>query len=113
MNLDPQTAEQLLTSLLQPWHASLADPAGTQEQVLHRLLQEYARTDYGKSHGAGNIDTLQDYRRSSSPSASYDDYKPLIDRLMAGDTQTLLCEDPIGWAITRGTTQGEIPSLFP
>ena len=105
MNLDPQTAEQLLTSLLKPWHASLENPALTQEGVLHRLLQEYARTDYGKMHGAGNIETLQDYRRAF-PVASYADYKPLIDRLMAGETQLLLWEEPVGWAITRGTTQG-------
>ena len=33
--------------------------------------------------------------------ATYDDYKPLIERVMAGETQLLLWEEPLGWAITR------------
>ena len=106
MNLDPQTAEQMLTFMLKPWHEALENPAVTQEAVLHRLLQEYARTDYGISHGAGNIETLADYR-NAFPVATYEEYKPLIDRLMAGETQLLLWEEPVGWAITRGTTRGE------
>jgi hypothetical protein len=106
MNLDPNTAEQLLSYLLKPWHDSLEDPAKAQEAILHRYLQDYARTDYGKSHGAGNIDSLQEYRRAF-PVSTYDDYWPLIERIMAGDTGILLWEDPVGWAITRGTTRGE------
>ena len=106
MNIDPQTAEQMLTLMLKPWHEALENPIKAQDTVLHRLLQEYARTDYGKSHAAGNIETLQDYRRLF-PVMPYEDYKPLIDQLMLGETQLLLWEEPIGWAITRGTTRGE------
>ena len=54
----------------------------------------------------GQIDTIDDYRRAF-PVATYDDYKPLIDRVMAGDVGLLLAEEPVGWAITRGTTKGE------
>ena len=39
-----------------------ADPAPAQDEVLHRLLQVYAETDYGSRHGAANIDTINDYR---------------------------------------------------
>ena len=35
---------------------------------------------------------------------TYEEYKPLIQRVMAGETGLLLSEEPIGWAITRGTT---------
>jgi hypothetical protein len=34
-------------------------------------------------------------------------YKEMIARVMGGEVELLLWEDPIGWAITRGTTQGE------
>jgi hypothetical protein len=37
----------------------------------------------------------------------YEGYKPLIERVMAGEVSLLLPEEPIGWAITRGTTKGE------
>ena len=106
MNIDPQAAAMLLGQMLKPWHDSLENPGKTQEGVLHNLLKDYARTDYGIQHGASNVSTLEDYRRAF-PIATYDDYKPLIQRTMAGETQLLLCEEPVGWAITRGTTQGE------
>ena len=106
MTMDPQTAAEMLKAQLQPWHEAVADPAGAQEAVLHRLLGEYARTEYGRRHGAGNIETLADYRRAF-PVATYDDFKPLIQRVMAGENELLLWEEPLGWAITRGTTEGE------
>jgi hypothetical protein len=106
MNIDPQAAAQMLEALLQPWHTAIADPARAQEEVLHRLLKDYAQTEYGAQHGATNIAALADYRRAF-PVTSHEGYKPLIERVMAGETRLLLCEEPIGWAITRGTTKGE------
>lgn len=73
---------------------------------LNRLLLDYAKTTYGKEHGANQIETLADYR-GAFPIATYEDYKPLLDRVMEGEVDLLLWEPPIGWAITRGTTKGE------
>jgi hypothetical protein len=106
MNIDPQTASQMLQDQLQPWHDAVGDPARAQEQVLHRLLKDYAQTDYGAQHGASHVDTVEDYRRTF-PVTTYKEYEPLIERVMAGQVRLLLCEEPVGWAITRGTTQGE------
>jgi len=97
---------ELLKAFVQPWHEAVEDPAKAQREVLKRLLEGYAQTDYGAQHGAGQIETVEDYRRAF-PVASYEDYKPLIQRVMAGETKLLLNEEPIGWAITRGTTKGE------
>ncbi len=101
-----QGPADMLRALLQPWHDAVDTPQQAQEEVLHRLLQDYAQTEYGTQHSAGQIDTLADYRRAF-PIASYEDYQPLIERVMAGDTRLLLAEEPAGWAITRGTTKGE------
>jgi len=106
IEIDPQAAEQLLKILLQPWHEAVGDPAAAQRQVIERLLPIYAQTDYGRQHGAENVKTLEDYRRAF-PIATHEDYKPLIQRVMAGEVSLLLTEDPVGWAITRGTTKGE------
>ena len=104
---NPQQMLAMLNALVQPWHAALADPAQAQLQVLTRLLQIYAQTEYGKQHDAAQIGSIDAYRRAF-PVATYDaDYKPLIQRVMAGEVNLLLNEPPIGWAITRGTTQGE------
>lgn len=106
MTLDPQTAVGMIREMLQPWHAAVEDPAKAQQEVLHRFLQDYSRTAYGARHAADKIDGLEDYRRAF-PIARYEDYKPLIEQVMAGDIGALLCEEPLGWAITRGTTRGE------
>ncbi len=100
---DPQA---MLDALLQSWHDAVADPGNAQEEVLDRLLKDYAQTEYGTQHGAGQVEILEDYGRAF-PIATYEDYQPLIERVMAGEVRLLLTEDPVGWAITRGTSKGE------
>jgi hypothetical protein len=96
---DPQA---MLNALLQPWHEAVGDPAKAQQEVLQRLLEGYAQTDYGAQHGTAQIETVEDYRVTT-----YEDYRPLIQQVMAGEVNLLLTEEPVGWAITRGTTKGE------
>jgi hypothetical protein len=96
----------MLNAMLQPWRESVENPAVAQQAALQRLLADYAKTDYGRQHHAANISTLAEYR-SQFPASTYEHYKPLIQRVMGGEVSLLLWEDPIGWAITRGTTKGE------
>ena len=103
---DSQAAAGMLNALLQPWHDAGDDPAKAQQEVLQRLLASYAQTDYGAQHGAAQLETIEGYQRAF-PVATYKDYKPLIQRVMAGEVNLLLSEEPVGWAITRGTTKGE------
>ncbi|MDH4217351.1 MAG: GH3 auxin-responsive promoter family protein [Candidatus Aminicenantes bacterium] len=103
---DPQEAVTKLKQFLQPWHESVVDPEKAQKKVLGVLLELYGQTEYGRRHGAPQIETIEDYRRAF-PVAGYEDFRPLIQRVMAGEVALLLSEPPIGWAITRGTTKGE------
>ena len=101
---DPERIGAMLQGLLQPWHDAVGNPAKAQEDVLHRLLKTYSETEYGAEHGASQVDSVSDYRRAF-PIGTYDDhFKPLIQRVMAGEVGLLLNEAPVGWAITRGTT---------
>ncbi len=95
-----------VTSLLQPWHVAIENPAEAQQKVLEQLLAGYARTGYGKYHKAGEICSVDEYR-AAFPVTTYETYRPLIQQVMAGDSELLLYEEPLGWAITRGTTKGE------
>lgn len=104
--VDSQATIQMLASLLRPWHEAVENPAIAQETVLQRLLRDYARTAYGRQHGAESIDAIATYRQAF-PIMDYESYKPLIDRVMAGEVELLLAEEPVGWAITRGTSKGE------
>ena len=102
----PEAMMQQLKGLLDPWYASIKDPDGFQSKVLTNLLRIYSQTEYGARHGAEKVTGLADYRRSF-PVTTYPEYKPLIEKVMAGETNLLLNEPPIGWAITRGTTGDE------
>jgi hypothetical protein len=101
----PITVENL-QGYLGPWHDSIRDPVAIQESVLRFLLGIYGETDYGRKHHAGKIKSIEDYRQAF-PVCTHEDYKPLIQKVMSGKYQVLLNEEPVGWAITRGTTKGE------
>ncbi|MCK4741602.1 MAG: GH3 auxin-responsive promoter family protein, partial [Anaerolineales bacterium] len=102
-NQDPKA---MLTAMLQPWHDSIADPTSAQKAVLQRLLRDYAKTGYGQKHNAESVQTIEAYQEAF-PIAAYEDFKPMIEGVMAGEVDALLPEEPVGWAITRGTTAGE------
>jgi hypothetical protein len=102
-NSDPQA---MLTQMLDSWHQAVKAPEANQQIVLERYLQDYAQTAYGKQHGAGNVQGIDSYRQTF-PVVTYDDLKPTIERVMAGEEDLLLSEPVVGWAITRGTTQDE------
>jgi hypothetical protein len=96
----------MLNAMLQPWRDSVENPAAAQQAALERLLADYAKTDFGRQHHAASLGTIAEYR-NQFPASTYEDYRPLIERVMAGEVSRLLWEEPIGWAITRGTTKGE------
>ena len=102
---NPQELQAKLKQMLQPWEAALADPASAQEAVLHRLLLQYAQTSYGEAHSAGQIGNLEDYRRAF-PIAKYEDFRPLIQEVMAGDIQKILWEEPLGLGNYSGHHSG-------
>lgn len=103
---DLESIQQILSGLLLPWHNSLENPPASQNEVLHKLVSDYRKTDYGKRKGADHIDSIEDFRRVF-PVRTYEDYFPIINNVMSGDIGSLLWEEPAGWAITRGTTKGE------
>jgi len=110
-NRDPQVFNQNLKSFVQSWKDSLSNPQQAQQKALKSCLSAYSQTEYGEKHGASQIKNLEEYRRAF-PINTYDDYQPLIRQVMSGNTRLLLSEPPIGWAITRGTTENE-PKFIP
>ncbi len=96
----------MIEGMLRPWHEAVDGPPTAQMAVLQRLVGIYACAEYGAAHHAASVSDLDAFRRAF-PIITYDAIKPLIARVMAGETHLLLDEPPIGWAITRGSTTGE------
>ena len=96
----------MLQGMLQPWYKAVEAPSAAQEKLLPSLVADYAKTKYGHDHNANQVGSLEDYRRCF-PIITYETIRPTIERVMAGEDELLLWEQPLGWAITRGTTKGE------
>lgn len=92
------------------WENSIRDPEDYQMKVLNNLLEEYAKTEYGRNFGAEEVESIQDYRKHF-PIITYRDIKPHLEEVKRGNYKTFLSEEVSSWVLTRGTT-GE-PKIFP
>lgn len=78
-------------------------PGEVQQETFQKLITRAAETEWGKTYGYKNLQSLNDYQ-SAVPLQTYDDVKPYVDRLREGESN-LLWPDEIKWfAKSSGTT---------
>jgi hypothetical protein len=80
-----------------------SNPVKAQRSVLLRLIQRNAATRFGRAHGFSNIRTEADFRRGV-PVRDYEDFRPFINRIIAGEQNVLTAQAPFMLAMTSGTT---------
>src|ERR671939_584982 len=85
-------------------------PALAQRQLLFEILKENASTAFGRLHGFRGIHSEADYRRRV-PVRDYEDFRPFVKRIMAGERRVLTRSEPFMLTLTSGTT-GE-PKFIP
>jgi hypothetical protein len=100
---DEDAINSILQPIIGPWYASLENPKKAQEQVLGELIKEYAKTDYGKTHGASEIGGVADYQKNF-PAIDYRGLLPYFAQAKAGNYKVILPEPPECWVMTRGST---------
>jgi len=83
--------------------AACDDPRGAQTAQLLAIVRRNAQTVQGKALGFGAIASLDDWR-ARVPLSDWDSVAPLVDRMVAGEHNVLVDEDPIYYATTSGTT---------
>jgi hypothetical protein len=69
------------------------DPAGAQAALLDRLLRANAASAYGRKFGFGRLRTPREFQ-SAVPIVGYDDLRPWIERIRAGE-ERVLTEEPV------------------
>ena len=79
------------------------DPVAAQRTKLQEILQRNAETEYGRRHGFGRIRTPEEYR-ARVPVVEYEDIRPYVERMTAGEADVLTAERPVMFARTSGTT---------
>lgn len=81
-------------------------PLDVQNEVFKKLIAAASDTEWGKKYGYSSIESVSDYQ-NRVPVSSYEDIKPMIDRLRKGE-QNILWHEEITWfAKSSGTTAGK------
>lgn len=90
--------------------AALDLEAAQETQLLAEVVRPNAETAYGKAHGFKGIGTIADYRRAL-PLVRYEDLRPWVERMAAGERNLLSAANPIAFFKTSGSTSK--PKLVP
>lgn len=81
------------------------NPIKTQNAVFKNLIKEAKNTQFGKDHDFLIITSHADFV-SRVPIRDYEDLKPYVERVVAGEPDILWKGKPIYFAKTSGTTSG-------
>jgi len=87
---------------IQKW---VKKPIETQEKVFQELITAATSTQFGKDHDFKSINSYKDFIKRV-PIRDYEDLKPYVDRVVAGEENVLWRGKPIYFAKTSGTTSG-------
>ena len=81
------------------------NPIAAQDKVFFALLNKAKLTAFGQDHGFETIQTYQDFKKSV-PIRDYEQLRPYIERVAAGEANVLWPGKPLYFAKTSGTTSG-------
>jgi len=70
------------------YHAALADPEGTQRELLLGLVRRNAGTAFGKRYGFSAIHSVEEFQERV-PLSIWDDVEPWVERIAAGEAGVL------------------------
>ncbi len=81
------------------------NPVETQHEVFQKLISDAATTQFGKDHDFISINNHEDFVKRV-PVRDYEDLKPYVERVVAGEEDILWKGKPVYFAKTSGTTSG-------
>jgi hypothetical protein len=82
-----------------------ANAVACQEKTLQTLTARAAGTAFGRDHGFSDIRSYEDFKKAV-PIRDYEDLKPYVERIKAGENDVLWPGKPAYFAKTSGTTSG-------
>lgn len=93
---------KVVTNQIQQW---AQDPEATQNKVFENLISKAKSTSFGKDHNFNKIDSYKSFA-NNVPVRDYEELKPYVDRVVAGEADVLWPRKPLYFAKTSGTTSG-------
>lgn len=105
----------VMTTAEQPSHYrrfvdGLDTAADTQDALLKRLIARGRDTVFGREHGFDQIESLADFRRRV-PLRPYDELRPYVDRIVAGERDVLFAGDVFRFISSSGSSAGRAKVL--
>ena len=82
-----------------------SQPVKSQQKVLQHLIKKAGSTAFGKAHSFDSISTHKDFMEKV-PVRDYEELRPFVDRVVAGESDILWPGKPLYYAKTSGTTSG-------
>lgn len=76
-----------------------------QQRTMIKLVNAAKSTVFGVDHGFAKIKTYQDFKKHT-PIVDYEELKPYVERVVAGEADVLWPGKPLYFAKTSGTTSG-------
>jgi hypothetical protein len=78
-------------------------PRQVQLAKLKKILSRNGKTSFGRQHNFASIKSLADYQ-AALPIRTYEDFRPYIEQVLAGQKGILTEEETVMFATTSGTT---------
>lgn len=80
-------------------------PGAAQQRWFEQLVEQGRKTAFGADHRLADVRTVEEFRQAV-PVRDYEDLKPYIQRVVAGEENVLWPGKPVYLAKTSGTTSG-------
>src|SRR5690606_37246987 len=93
---------KIVAGKIQKW---AKNPIETQQKVFQKLISEARETAFGKDHNFEKINSFEDFA-TQVPIRDYEELKPYVERVVAGEENVLWKGKPLYFAKTSGTTSG-------
>lgn len=105
MSLKSFAAKLFANYIKQKTYKWAANPMESQLNVFKELVSKATHTTFGKDHQFERIQTYSDFQKHV-PIRDYEELKPYVDRVVAGEADVLWPGKPLYFAKTSGTTSG-------
>lgn len=105
MSLKSFAAKLFANYIKQKTYKWAANPMESQQNVFKELVSKATHTAFGKDHQFERIQTYSHFQKRV-PIRDYEELKPYVDRVVAGEADVLWPGKPLYFAKTSGTTSG-------
>ena len=105
MNIKSILAKPFAKSIAARIYKQSKNAVKVQQNVFKNLIAQAQNTTFGKDHNFSNIKSYEDFIKQV-PIRDYEELKPYIEKVIAGESDVLWKGKPIYFAKTSGTTSG-------